>query len=205
VVQTTRNDDQDIPVSVEVTYIDESQQFRDNIQRARRAGFPVRTLKSNRQENFRVPLVVSASEAMTGAARALYRDAAQKISHEFRTVPNCVRYEPGDIVQLDTKIKSYVVKLISVSLNSDLSMDCSAVTLAVNDDIDATGYAGEIGGYTPPWVETDAIVLTSTGPWDIMEISPSPHSVALIEPVQELSVNMINTPTTVATPTVTVE
>lgn len=169
IVKTTREEDANFPVAVEIGYIDRSQQYRDNSQRARRPGFPVKPLKSDVIEQFKVPVIITATEAMTGASRALYRDSAQKVTHEFKLGPGGLAYEPGDIVALNTRVKNYVVKLTSVTLNGDLSMDCEAVSLAVNeDDEDVTGYAGEAGDYVPPWTIPEEPVLEG----DIVTTSP---------------------------------
>jgi len=169
VVETTRIDEEDLPSVVEIDYIDKTQQFQANTQRARRPGFPVRVLRSNRTEKFYVPIVISASEAMTGAARALYRDANQRATHKFTLPPSGIRYEPGDVLRLETRVKSYTVKLTEANINSDLSIECSAVTLDVNPDITSTGYAGEVGDWIDPRPAQD-VILTDTNTKDALEI-----------------------------------
>lgn len=173
-ITTSRISSELVPEIVQVTYIDWSQQFRENTQRARRAGFPVRSVRSGQSDSFSVPFIMSASDAMTGAARALYRDSSQKTLHQFRLPPSGLVYEPGDVVTVRARGKSYTVKIIEANIASDLSTDARAVTLDVNPDYAVNGYAGNI---TPPGAGQ---TLTTQFEFYLLELGTG-HSISSLE------------------------
>ena len=68
-ITTTRRKDE-VPNEIELNYIDVTQQFRWNIQKARRILFPVKTTESKRKDSFAIPIITNANDALTMAGKA---------------------------------------------------------------------------------------------------------------------------------------
>jgi hypothetical protein len=94
------------------------------VQRAR-----IPRVKSPMTDKFGVPFVMSAQEAITGAATALYREHFARVSHAFQLPFQYQRIEPTDLIEFTSSGKAYTVKVSNVVRNSDLSVRVTAVNL----------------------------------------------------------------------------
>jgi hypothetical protein len=172
-VLTTRADPSGIPILMTVSYLDRTQQYQLSIQRARRQQFPQPTVLNGTQQSFTIPVVVTANEAMAGATRALYKLAHEQLTHQFVLPPNFMALEPGSIIQLNIRGKTYITKLTYCEVQPDLSLKCIATNIAYGPDYTRDGFGGgittvvvarviRIGG----WVNQSSVhnMLTATFP-----------------------------------------
>jgi hypothetical protein len=142
--EVTRAEEQTKPTVIEVLYQDESIDFQASQQRARRAD-----VNSTIVEQFGVPFVLSAAEALTGAATALYREWNQRVSYRIKVPYTGLRLEPTDIVTFPFGAVTVTAKVLGGTINSDLSQDFSAVALLTSEalvgstNVDAAVAAGE--------------------------------------------------------------
>ena len=168
-ITVQKRPEQEIASTVEVEYIDTTQQFRENVQRARRPAWPKRSIDSERVDKFRVPLVVDAVSASRAAAGAMFRDAQQENEVRFKLPFRYLRLEPGDIEQITVAGVSYIVKCTKVTIEIDLTISVEGVSLAQSPAEPMFTYEGEsaeIGVPGPlfygPW-ETDWETGASAG------------------------------------------
>lgn len=140
-------DDDELPDTFELTYIDYTQAFRELPQRARLPPFPAQVGGSGRDDFLSVPFVMRANEALTGAHQSLYRDRIGKNAITFSLPWTCLDLEPGDRVAIDTGEREYLVKLSAVSIQGDLSLNCEGVEMFFADqgegEYTLDGYSGE--------------------------------------------------------------
>ena len=92
-VQTTRANTVDYPTVFEFSYQDETIDFQPSMQRARREEARVM-----RTDSFAVPFVMNATEALTGATTALYREWQQRTQHSLKTAFRYLNLEPTDLI-----------------------------------------------------------------------------------------------------------
>jgi hypothetical protein len=140
-IETVRHRD-DSPTEIELSYVDATQQFRWNIQKARRILFPVRTTMSKRKDAFAIPIVTNAKDALTLAGRALYREATQNVEHHASTLPRHMAIEPSDILTITAADTAYTVKVTEVQLAADCRLTLSAVNLLTDEDMTFNADAG---------------------------------------------------------------
>jgi hypothetical protein len=75
---TTTRDNSHRPEIIELAYQDETIDYQPSVQRAR-----IPRVKSPMTDKFGIPYVMSAQEAITGAATALYREHYARVSHSL--------------------------------------------------------------------------------------------------------------------------
>jgi hypothetical protein len=121
---TTTRDNSHRPEIIELSYQDETIDYQPSVQRAR-----IPRVKSPMTDKFGVPFVMSAQEAITGAATALYREHFARVSHAFQLPFQYQRIEPTDLIEFTSSGKAYTVKVSNVVRNSDLSVRVTAVNL----------------------------------------------------------------------------
>jgi hypothetical protein len=133
-IATNRRRD-DSPNEIELSYIDVTQQFRWNIQRGRRILFPVKSTTSRRKDQFAIPIITTANDALTMATKAMFRDAAQNVDHAASLLPKHMNIEPSDIITLTAGDTEYTVKVTTVSMNVDGRVSLTAVNLLTDEDM----------------------------------------------------------------------
>lgn len=141
-ITTTRRKD-DSPAEIELNYIDVTQQFRWNLQKARRILFPVRTTESQRKDTFSIPIVTTAKDALTMASKAMYREAEQNVDHEMKLTSKHFGLEPSDIVTITVADTEYTVKVAQVNIEEDMRITLSVVNLQTDEDMEFDAEAGE--------------------------------------------------------------
>lgn len=141
---TTRADPGQIPTIMTVSYYDVSQQFQLSIQRARRQQFPQQNVFAATAADIAVPVICTASQALTGCTRALYRGAHGQLSHQFTLAPNFLYLEPGDVVQINRRTgKTYFAQIVYAEIQPDLSTNVTAVNIAYSKPGNLIGYGGQ--------------------------------------------------------------
>ena len=141
-ITTTRGADES-PQELNLGYIDQTQQFRYNHQRARRILYPVRTTQSQNKAEFSIPVVIPANTAITLAGQTLYREAGQNVKHSADAFPKYIKAEPSDIVGLTAGDTAYTVKLTRVEIGPDLAVTLGGVNLYTHEDIVLEGDSGQ--------------------------------------------------------------
>ena len=138
-----RGDEQDIPSVVHCNYVDWSVEYRMSRQRARRVRHPTPALNSSSTMDLTTPIIMTASQALSAAARAMFRMDVGRVSLSFRLPQGHIDVEPADILVLPTiGTKIFTVKVQEATLREDLSMDISASVLLTDEDISLTGETG---------------------------------------------------------------
>ena len=169
----------DSPIQIDLHYIDQTQQFRENIQPARRILHPVRSTQSRRKDAVKISAVISANKAMSLAGGVLFREAGQNVTLSFETWPEHIDIEPGDLLNVTADNNAYDVKVTRIEIGDDFTVMIDAVTLFAEDDIELEGSSGTPldsyeGGAAPANTVLPAITGTayfgntltaSTGTW----------------------------------------
>jgi hypothetical protein len=179
-ITTTRGED-DSPVILEGTYIDASQQFRFNLQRARRILFPVRSTQSRRRMKLAVPIIQTASEALTHLGRAIYRMAGQNVAHQFDTAPKHIDVTPGTVLGITSGDTAYEVKVTRMEIGPELKISFDAVNLFTNEDIELDGESGNplppySGGAAPGVTAAPSIDNLSPSVGDTLTATPGTYT-----------------------------
>jgi hypothetical protein len=163
-----RGDEQDIPSVVHCNYVDESVEYRMSRQRARRVRHPTPSINSTNTSDLTTTVIMTASQALTAAARAMFRMDVGRTSISFRLPQRHIDVEPADILALPTiGTKVFTVKVQEATLREDLSLDINASVLLTDEDLSLTGQVGdglETGtSNISPAVGTASGVGTATG------------------------------------------
>jgi hypothetical protein len=175
---TTTRDSSHRPEIIELKYQDSTIDYQPSLQRAR-----IPRIKSPMTDSFGVPFVMSAKEAITGAATALYREHYARVSHGFQLPFQFQRIEPTDLIQFTSSGKALTVKVTNVVRNSDLSVKLTAVNLLtaeaepITDTFAGENYQGYVGnGYSgdpnigrEPLEIPPPITITSSATFSIVE------------------------------------
>jgi hypothetical protein len=93
--------------------------------------------------DFSVPIIATAQEAMTGATRALYQQAHQQVYHNFSLPANFIYLEPGDVIELQVRGKTYIAKITYQAIQPDLSSQYIATNIPYGANVSLPGYAGD--------------------------------------------------------------
>lgn len=162
-IQAGRAGQEETPAIVNCNYIDSTVEYRISKQRARRAGFPVPALNSNRTADFVTSIIMDADDALSAAGRALFRMDAGRLAVSFRLNSRHIDVEPSAILQLPAIAgRVLVVKVRDATIREDLSVELSAQVLLANESIALTGGTGDglVTTNDPPVV---AVRLTEGG------------------------------------------
>jgi hypothetical protein len=93
---------------------------------------------------------VNAEEALTAAATALHREWEQRVQHSFKLPFRYLNGEPTDLASFTAHGKEWTVKLTNNTINSDLSVNFTAINLLTSDadqrTIDGEFQGGEYAG-----------------------------------------------------------
>lgn len=176
-VTTTRDSSHRADI-IELSYQDQTIDYQPSVQRAR-----IPRVKSPMNDSFAIPYVMSAQEAITGAATALYREFAQRISHVFQLPFQYEALEPTDLIQFTSSGKDYTVKVSNVVRNSDLSVKVTGINLLTAEaepisgeftgenfeDYHGAGYSGDANIGRLPLEIPPPIVITSSATFSVVE------------------------------------
>jgi hypothetical protein len=160
--EISRGDEQDVPAVVHCNYVDVSVEYRMSRQRARRIQVPAPALNSNSTADLTTSVLMTASNALSAAARAMFRMDVGRVSVSFRLPQRHIDVEPGDILVLPTiGTKVFTVKVQEATLREDLSLDVAASVLLTDEDISLTGQTGD--GLVVDMSEPSVAVGTAAG------------------------------------------
>lgn len=175
-IQTVIAAPDEVPADVQVMYIDPAMDYQVNTQMFRRARFPFDTVQTQRIDQYQVPLVLTASAAISSAARIAFAGYAHGIVYTWRLPHRFVYLEPSDVVTLlDKDNTPLVAQVVQVTYNQDWSLAFAGVNWDFNDH---PGLAADAPlGFRPP---------QSHGPSDSFAI-------AMDMPLIDLSDNIANT------------
>lgn len=132
---SSRRAEQSMPKELECVYIDPAQSYAVNVVRAKRTEFPVRTVQGENTATISVPLVLTASEALSRVTEALYRTWNAQITYTFRLGRKYVTMEPGDLVEVTHESVIAYMQVVSATLNADYSVSIHADKYATEGDI----------------------------------------------------------------------
>lgn len=97
----SRVPDHDLPVELNIKFIDPFRDYQPNAARAKRISLPVNTMFSNRIENIELPLVMSTTFAQGVADRLLYLNWLSRDGARTKLSWAHVALDPADIIQVD--------------------------------------------------------------------------------------------------------
>jgi hypothetical protein len=118
-----RKQETELPQQVTLKFLDPNVEYREAAQRS-----PVKggTLSRN-AESVTVPVAMTASEAKTIADKMLFLAWMRRRSFEFSLLPQHLRLEPGDLVEVSFYGGAMTIQLIKVGLGANLLMECEAI------------------------------------------------------------------------------
>jgi hypothetical protein len=181
VVQTTRSDTVQYPTLIEYSYQDETIDFQPSLQRARREEARVHIVDS-----FAVPVVQNATEALTSATTALFREWQQRFTHSLELPFLGLNVEPTDIIEFTVDDKTYTTKVTNTVRNSDLTVNLTVVNLltteadlrTIDGEYQGGDYAGE--GYSgSPNIDNDPMEIPFAGGMDFSVAENSGYVVVI--------------------------
>ncbi len=98
VILTKRFQETDIPMRVDITYVDQARDYQEGNQHAQRATDPSPTQHSNSVSAFQFPLVLSPNQSKAIAESKLYDSWAARLFHRFQVGPRHMDIEPSDVI-----------------------------------------------------------------------------------------------------------
>lgn len=124
----TRVQEADMPTQLSVTYRDQTANYQNNTQVARRSRTPKATVHSDNVSNFQVALVMTAAQAAQAAEKLLYAAALERETFRVTLPPKFVWLRPADPVTL-TLNSGYSIRgrLGQVEMGVDFSLDTTVI------------------------------------------------------------------------------
>lgn len=101
VIITTREQETEIPVRVDLTYIDADREHQEGNQHAKRTQNPTPTQQSNSVFSATLPIVMTAAQAKAIAEVKLYDSWTARLGHKFQLGPKHMDLEPTDIITIE--------------------------------------------------------------------------------------------------------
>lgn len=138
-LRSGRRDGQDAPGKVQLFFIDPDLQYVVNT---------VEHQRNDSQANLSsaltlaLPIIMTASDAATLAARVIVQATEGRMEHEFLLSQAFSRVEPGDYYELVTDDFTDIVKLIDVSYNADhsIAVKAEAVSTQIGPTVELPDY-----------------------------------------------------------------
>ncbi len=148
----TRKQDIELPLRIDLTYIDPARYYEANTQHATRIATAVGTKDL---QTVQLSIVLSAAEAAQVAQRTLKNAWIERNSFSFNLPPSHLRLDPTDVILVDTTDAVFTVRLNQVDFGANNIVACQAVA---EDDY---AYASSATGTS---VALPAIPITLNGP-----------------------------------------
>ena len=101
VLLTTRWQETDIPMRVDIIYMDEERDYLEGNQHAQRAVDPSPTQHSNSVNTSALPIVLTPVQAKGIAEAKLYDSWAARLFHKFQVGPRHMDLEPSDVITVE--------------------------------------------------------------------------------------------------------
>lgn len=156
--QISRLSETSMPGEMELVFIDENLDYATNTVRAQRSKFPVEIVSGDKTVTLSVPIIMSATEALSRATESLFRTWHAQLNFALRLGPKYLTMEPGDTVEVTVGSTTYYGQVLEASINADHSLSVTAeryategeVTIAIDDPLqDREGINSE---YTELWL-----------------------------------------------------
>jgi hypothetical protein len=148
-IRITRGDQSETPSVLNTHYIDETVEYQQSRQRARRVRFPIPAVRSNRTADVSTPIIMDANDALSAATTALFREDSGRIQLRYRLKKHCIDTVPTDIHQTPPLMRAggrvFIVEVIQARLNPDFTTDVTARVLLENTENRMTGSSGGLG------------------------------------------------------------
>jgi Putative phage tail protein len=122
-VLTTIAEDVEQPAINELQFIDPARDYNWNLARYKQPREPVAVSSSVSTHQIKIPIVMAMDDAKMLIAAKSYRDRVARATHAFTGMPSTFKYEPGDILRIDTGLRTIdATKVTSTDAGSDWSM-----------------------------------------------------------------------------------
>jgi hypothetical protein len=131
----SRRAEQSLPTELECLFIDPAIDYAVNSVRAKRTLFPFSTTTGENSGTISVPLVLSASEALSRTTEALYRSWNAQIQYVLRLGPKYMKMEPGDLLEVTHDSTVSFMQVSSATLNADNSLSLVSDQYATEGEI----------------------------------------------------------------------
>ena len=141
-IQAERDDPNEYPDEVTVSYLDKDRDYQSNSQRAfRNAGY------ARNKVNIEVPIVMSADEARNVAQRTIAESIAGANKVTFTVSRKWRNLEVGQVVGVEVggNIEPFRVQVLTQSPNGLIELECVAEDVGGYD----TALTGTVGDFTP--------------------------------------------------------
>jgi len=110
-ISVGRVQETDVAQELEFIYIDIDRDYEFVPQPARRPTAPIALTSSRSKETIRLPLVTTASEAISWVTLRKYWDEVSREQIAFTALPYGMEIEPGAMVEVVTDLKTWVVRI----------------------------------------------------------------------------------------------
>jgi hypothetical protein len=131
IMATNRLDENDIPSSLTIWYIDRDADFSPVPYTAKRTSATV-----DREARLNLPLVLEKSTVVSLATGMLYDAWAVQVTHGFRLPPRYGYLEPGDVIDVIDGSFIDTVRLVQTTVNGDWSISVRVNSVRENGDFD---------------------------------------------------------------------
>lgn len=148
-IEETRTQEVELPKSVSIIYMDFDKDYQQNTMTARRVSNPVPTMYSRNDSTTTVPIVMTATEALRIADRAMWSAWTERVTHKYKLDWGAMAFDPTDVVQINMNNGDILHdRVISGDIGADFSMEWTSISeRSVQYTSNATGDGGD--GFVP--------------------------------------------------------
>jgi len=142
-VKSSRADGDQVPGKIRINFIDPDYKFVVNtVEHARNDA----TADLSAERVLNLPIVMTASEAATLAARAIITSVEARLQHEFLLPQKWQKIEPGDYyrIQLDGYVDTTRIENVSYNADHTLSIKAGAITTTTGPAVVMNDYVAPI-------------------------------------------------------------
>jgi hypothetical protein len=136
VLKEVRNQEIDLPQTVNLTFIDPKNEYNTNNQHVRRPNSPMQTMHTKEKLDINVAMSLGKNKAKSMAHRILYGLWSERVTYEFKMSWEFIALDPTDVLQI-TMDSGYVV-----------TARLTQADFGVNYEIDAQGISHLNGVYS---------------------------------------------------------
>lgn len=138
-VEISRTQELDLPVRVNISYLNRQNDYNTNTQFSQR-----QTVKSKEIVSVNLPIAMGDQYAKQVADITLYNAWVGRVGYKFHLPPEYIGVEPGDIITLGINNVFHVVRVVTCTLRRNGSQEVQAVA----EDVSSYDF------YTPPGEST---------------------------------------------------
>ena len=126
-VERTRLPDLELPMRVEVSYIDPARDFQTSVQHAKRLVSPESSMWSGDPHTLQVPITMDADQAKQLAEKTLYTAWVERVQVGVQVGPKYSRVEPADVVTIETTEAAYQVRVLQTDRGASGILQLKAI------------------------------------------------------------------------------